>query len=209
MPLLKDLVTLGVGRRAALEVQLALQLLVAIEVLDGVRGADFHGDERLTVGRLAELAHPHPIGRARDERHVLDNLVPAHELVIGPDSVTGKLLRRRQVLDGAAAHRRHGHGQAEHEHGDEGRSERASNHSVLGIYGLVRRTKKPEGREPYHTLSSLDRPRSSLVEVVALTTHACSTDGTFRTAPTRCCTRCARYAAVCRGPETAVESPGV
>ena len=40
----------------SLEVQLALQLLVAIEVLQRVGRADFERDERVAVRRLAELA---------------------------------------------------------------------------------------------------------------------------------------------------------
>ena len=56
LALAEDLVALGVGRRAALEVQLPLELLVAIEILQRVGRADFERDERIVVAGLAELA---------------------------------------------------------------------------------------------------------------------------------------------------------
>jgi len=85
LALAEDLVALGVARRTALEVQLALELLVAFEILQRVRRADLERDERVVLAGLAELAEAHAIGIRRGQLHVLDNPVPAHEFVVGPD----------------------------------------------------------------------------------------------------------------------------
>ena len=90
------------ARRAALEVQLPLELLVAVEVLQRVGRADFERDERVAAGGLAELAVAHAVRCAGRELHVFDDLVPANELVVGadlePDKLFGRLKRagRRQ-----------------------------------------------------------------------------------------------------------------
>ena len=39
-----------------------------------------------------ELAQPHAIGRLRRELHVLDDAVPADQLVVGADGMPGELL---------------------------------------------------------------------------------------------------------------------
>ena len=88
----EDLVALGVGRRPSLEIELPLELLVAVDVLQGVRRADLQRNEGLAVGRLAELAQPHAIGRLRRQLHVFDDAVPADELVVGADGMAGELL---------------------------------------------------------------------------------------------------------------------
>ena len=86
-----------VARRAALEVQLALELLVAVQVLQRVGRADFEGDERVALAGLAELAEAHAVGTGRRELHVLDDLVPARQLVVGADLEPDKLFRRLQA----------------------------------------------------------------------------------------------------------------
>ena len=69
---LEDLVALGVGRHAVLEVQPALQAAVVVEVLQRVRRRDFEGDERIAFGRLAQVrarargpTRPPPAGSTR------------------------------------------------------------------------------------------------------------------------------------------------
>ena len=96
LALAEDLVALGVGRRAALEVQLPLQLLVAIEILQRLGRADFERDERIAVAGLAELAEADAVRVGRGELHVVDDLVPADQLVVGADLEAEKLLRRLQ-----------------------------------------------------------------------------------------------------------------
>jgi hypothetical protein len=51
----ENLVALALRRRAALEVQLLFELLIAIEVLERIGRADFERDERVVVARLAKL----------------------------------------------------------------------------------------------------------------------------------------------------------
>ena len=90
----EDLVALGVGRRAPLEVELPLHLLVAIQVLQRVGAGDLERDERIAVGRLPELAEADAIRRARHLLEVVDDLVPARQLVVGPHPEPEELLRR-------------------------------------------------------------------------------------------------------------------
>lgn len=103
----EDLVALGFGRGAALKVELPLELLEAIEVFQRLGRADFDRDERVTVGRLAELTHADPIGCTRHEAHVLDDPVPAREFAVGSDPEAEKLLGRRHC-GGARLNRRTG-----------------------------------------------------------------------------------------------------
>ena len=83
-----------VGRRAALEVQLPFELLVAVEILQRVGRADFERDERIAVAGLAELAEADAVGVRRGQLHVVDDLVPAGQLVVGADLEADKLLGR-------------------------------------------------------------------------------------------------------------------
>jgi hypothetical protein len=90
----EDLLALAVARRAALEVQLAFELLEALDVLQRVRRADFDRDERVAVGRLAQFVHAHAVGCRGDHLHVLHDLVPARELRVGSDLEAEELLGR-------------------------------------------------------------------------------------------------------------------
>ena len=82
----KDLVTLGLGRCAALEVKLTFQVLQLIEVAQVVGGADFQEDEWIAVGGRAEVTKLDAVGAIGDGLHVLDDLVPAHQLFIAADA---------------------------------------------------------------------------------------------------------------------------
>ena len=56
--------------------------------------ADLERDERVVAAGLAELAEPDAVGARRRQLHVLDDLVPARQLVVGADLEAEKLLRR-------------------------------------------------------------------------------------------------------------------
>ena len=58
--------------------------------------ADFDDDERVAAVGLAELAQAHAVGAGRRLLHVLDDLVPADQLVVRADLEPDKLFRRRQ-----------------------------------------------------------------------------------------------------------------
>jgi hypothetical protein len=44
-------------------------------------GADFERDERIAVAGLAQLPEAHAIGARSRQLHVVDDLVPSHQLV--------------------------------------------------------------------------------------------------------------------------------
>ena len=50
----------------------------------------------IVVPRLAELAEAHAIGVGRGQLHVVDNLVPSRQLVVGADLEAEELLGRLQ-----------------------------------------------------------------------------------------------------------------
>ena len=52
-------------------------------------------DERVALGRLAQLAHAHAVRCLLDEPEVLDDLVPARQLRVGADAEPEELLGRR------------------------------------------------------------------------------------------------------------------
>ena len=54
--------------------------------------ADLDGDERVAQRGLAEFADLHPRRAGGDQAHVLDDLVPAGELVVGADGESEELL---------------------------------------------------------------------------------------------------------------------
>ena len=93
LALRENLVALGIGRRAALEVQLSLELLVAIEVLQRIGRADFQHDERIVVRGLAQLAHLDPIAGRVHLPHVFDDAVPPRQLVVGANAEAEELIR--------------------------------------------------------------------------------------------------------------------
>ena len=98
----EDLVALGVGGGAALEVELTFQVLQLVEIAQVFGGADFEDDERIAVGGGAEVAEPDAVGAIGDGLHILDDLVPSNQLVIGADA-------EAEILLGAL----HGSGRAE------------------------------------------------------------------------------------------------
>jgi hypothetical protein len=133
LALLEDLVALGVGRRAALEVQLPLELLVAIQVLQRLAARDLERDERIAVRRLAQLAEADAIARARHELHVVDDPVPPRELVVAADAEAEVLVRRlqgRRLRARAEAER--------HEAGDEQNVSPGHAHRGSGVGGTAR-----------------------------------------------------------------------
>ncbi len=127
----EDLVAFGIARRAVTEVQLAFELLVAIEVLQRIGAGDLQRDERIVVRGPAELAEADAIARSRDQAHVLDDLVPARELVVAADPEAEELIGRGDSVLGRQARRQRQRGQ--HERGDEAAG-RASNgrHAAAG-----------------------------------------------------------------------------
>jgi len=82
-----------------MEVQLLFELLVAIQILQRVGGADFQHDERIAVARFSELAIAHAIRARCRELEVLDRLVPPHERVVRAHLVAEKLFRCLQCAD--------------------------------------------------------------------------------------------------------------
>ena len=101
LALSKNLLALAGVRGAVPEIQPPRELPVPLEVLDRVGVADEHADEWVAVRGGAQLLHPHPIRRGRRELHVLDELVPARQLVVGadlePDKLVGRLQRAGRV----------------------------------------------------------------------------------------------------------------
>ena len=63
----EDLVALGLGGGAALEVELAFQVLQLVEIAQVLGGADFQQDERIAVGGRAEIAELDAVGAIGDE----------------------------------------------------------------------------------------------------------------------------------------------
>ena len=88
----EDFVALGVGGRAALEVELTFQVLQLVEIAQVFGGADFQEDERIAVGGGAEVAKLDAVGAVGDGLHVLDDLVPANQLFIAADAEAEILL---------------------------------------------------------------------------------------------------------------------
>src|SRR5437870_5750318 len=62
-------------------------------VLQRVGRADLERDERVAVARLSELPEAHAVRIRRGNLHVLDDLVPADELVVVAHFVPETLLR--------------------------------------------------------------------------------------------------------------------
>ena len=88
----EDLVALGVGGRAALEVELAFQGLQLVEIAQVFGGADFQQDEGIAVGGGAEVAELDAVRAVGDGLHVLDDLVPADQLLVAADAEAEVLL---------------------------------------------------------------------------------------------------------------------
>jgi hypothetical protein len=109
-----------------LKVQLAFELLVAIAVRDDVRRADLNDDERVAAGTLAQFAERDAIRSGRDHFHVLDDLVPPRQLVVGSDREPDKLFRRRHGARGAEKNRQSAERQQDQRGGDEARTRRNS-----------------------------------------------------------------------------------
>ena len=74
----------------------ALERAVVVDLPVRVSRGDLHRDERIPLGRCAELADPHAVRRPLHELHVLDDLVPTRQLRVGADPVSEELLRRLQ-----------------------------------------------------------------------------------------------------------------
>src|SRR5204863_9741774 len=66
---------------------------------------DFEGDERIAVARPSQLAEADAIGIRRRELHVLDDLVPSHELVVRADCEAEELLGCLQLAGGGGDER--------------------------------------------------------------------------------------------------------
>ena len=94
LPLPEDCVAFAFRRRAVLEVQLALHLLVAAEIRERVGRADFEDDERVAAARPADLAIADSLGPGRRQLHVVHDAVPPGEPVVGADFETQHLLGR-------------------------------------------------------------------------------------------------------------------
>ena len=90
----EDFVAIARARRAVLEVQAAFQLLVAVEIFQRLGRRNLEGDERIALAGLSQIAEPDAVGSGRDELHVVDDLVPPRELVVGADLEPDKLFRR-------------------------------------------------------------------------------------------------------------------
>ena len=84
-------------RRAVLEIQLARELLVAVEILDACPAALISSAMNgLPPFVLPSSRHADAVGSGRRELHVLDDLVPANQLVVRADLEPDKLFRRLQ-----------------------------------------------------------------------------------------------------------------
>ena len=96
-------VTLGIGRRATLKVELAFELLEVVEILYRIGRADLEQDKGVVVSGLADLAQPHTIGAVRNHSHVFNDLLPSSKFLILTDSKAKKLLGRGDVGGGCGS----------------------------------------------------------------------------------------------------------
>ena len=95
--LAEDVVAIAWARRPALEIQPALQLLVAVQVLERVGRADLEQDERVPAVGRAQLAEPDARRLGRRLLHVVDNHVPPRQAIVGADLEPDKLVGRLQL----------------------------------------------------------------------------------------------------------------
>ncbi len=86
LPGLEYFVALRVCRRAALEVELALQALVLVEVFQVLRGTDFQHHEGIPVGGGAQVAITDAVRFIGDLLEILDRFVVADQLFISADA---------------------------------------------------------------------------------------------------------------------------
>ncbi len=100
LALVEDGVALGVGGRSVLEVEAALELAVPVEILERLGRADFHQHEGLPLGGRAELAVPHAVRVGRGLLHVLDDAVPAGEVVVRAHAESQEALGRLELAGG-------------------------------------------------------------------------------------------------------------
>src|SRR5258706_15845458 len=71
----ENLIALGIGGGAVLEVELALQGLDAVEIAEVFGGADFEEHEGIAVSGGAEIAEADAVAVGGDHLHIVDDLV--------------------------------------------------------------------------------------------------------------------------------------
>ena len=113
----EDFVTFGVGRGAALEVELTFQVLQAIEVAEVFGRTDLQKDEGVAVRCGAEVPEPDAVRPVGEGLQVLDDLVPANQLPVAADAESEILLGRLNAGGGGEGEKAETGDQAAGSHG--------------------------------------------------------------------------------------------
>src|SRR6266481_41661 len=82
----EDFIPFRVGRRSALEVELALELLEVVEILEILRRADFEQQKRITGSGGTQCPHAHAVRFAPDLLKILNHLVVTNQLFVRSDA---------------------------------------------------------------------------------------------------------------------------